>query len=364
MPMQLAICTKKIMIFIIVITINQLVKAQTANADSLLNYIVANKQKVAFSLVVNDTSIVALNQNKQMPLASTVKILIAVEFAKQAGKNVINENEWIPIADLNTYYLPFTDGGAHSHWLAYEKTKNHIKNDSIQLIHVARGMTIFSSNANSEYLLDLLGLDNVKNNIQLFGLKNHTAIFPLVASLFIYQNPKKINENKLLKAIKNLPEEGYCKTIYEIHKALKYDTTLLKKFRLTDLSEKMQHLWGERLTASTTADYVHLMSILNNRKFLDADSYGIVAELLEFVMENTGNQKNYTHFGMKGGSTASILTEAFYATTKKGTKIEGAYFFNNLLSAENSTLQRWMNNFKIDLTQNEIFRQKVQQLLK
>lgn len=364
MPKQLTICTKIKLLLIFVISTSQIAKAQIALADSLLQYIIANKQHAAFSLVVNDTTIVAFNQNKLMPLASTVKILIAVEFAKQAGKQVINENEWIPISAFNKYYLPFTDGGAHTNWLAYEKTKNHIKNDSIQLINIARGMTMFSSNANSEYLLDILGLDNVKNNIQLFGLKNHTAIFPLVASLFIYQNPKKLNENKLLKAIKNLPEEGYCKTIYEIHKALKYDTTLLKKFKLADVTENMQQVWSDKLTASTTADYVHLMGILNNQKYLDADSYGIIAELLEFVMENPANQKNYVRFGMKGGSTATVLTDAFYATTKNGVKIEGAYFFNHLPPAENNTLQRWMNSFKIALTQNEDFRKKVQQVLK
>lgn len=350
-------------LFIFAITANQIARAQIAKADSLLNYIIAHKQNTAFSLVVNDTTIVAHNPYKLMPLASTVKILIAVEFAKQAGKQVINENEWIPIAACNKYYLAFTDGGAHTSWLAYEKSKNHIKNDSIQLINVARGMMMFSSNANSEYLLDALGLDNVKNNIQLFGLKNHTAIFPLVASLFIYQNPKKLNEHKLLKAIKNLPEEGYCKTIYEIHKALKYDTTLLKKFKLADLTENMQQVWSDKLTASTTADYVHLASILNNRKFLDANSYGIIAELLEFLMENPANQKNYIHFGMKGGSTASVLTDVFYATTKNGIKIESACFFNNLPYTDNTTLQRWMNSFKIALTQNELFRKKVQQLL-
>ena len=35
--------------------------------------------------------------------------------------------------------------------------------DSISLLNVARGMMMFSSNANTEFLMDLLGLDNVKN---------------------------------------------------------------------------------------------------------------------------------------------------------------------------------------------------------
>jgi D-alanyl-D-alanine carboxypeptidase len=364
MPKKLSAAIIKYCSCVCFLLISIATKAQIPAADSLIDFMINNKKKVSFCMAKNDTIIAKLNEHSLMPLASTVKILIAVEFAKQAGKNVIDENTRIPVAELNKYYLPFTDGNAHADWLAYEKTKKHIVNDSVKLIDVARGMIIFSSNANSEYLLDLLGLDNVKNNIQLFGLQKHTAIFPLVASLFIYQNSKKLSESKLLKAIKELPEEVYCKTIFEIHKALKYDTTLLKKFRYQDLTLPMQALWSSKLTASTTFDYVHLMSILNNRKFLDVDSYGILADILEFIMESPANQKIYTHFGMKGGSTATVLTDAFYATTKSGTKIEGAIFFNNLSDTENNRLQKWLNSFKIAVTQSTTYLEKLHTLFK
>ncbi len=50
-------------------------------------------------------------------------------------------------------------------------------------------MTLFSSNTNTEFLMDLLGLDNITNNNELLGIKNHTRVYPIVASLFMYQNP-------------------------------------------------------------------------------------------------------------------------------------------------------------------------------
>ena len=356
--------TIKILLLIMVLmTIHALANCQ-AKADSLLNFIAANKSRSAFYLTKNDTLVAKQNENKLMPLASTVKILVAVEFAKQAANNIINENSYVAVSELEKYYLPGTDGGAHAAWLGYEHTKNHVKEDSVQLINIARGMILFSSNANTEYLMDLLGLDNVKNNIQLFGLTQHTAIFPLVSSLFLYQNPRKVKEPGIIKSIKDLPEEAYCKTIFQIHNALKYDTLLKKKFRLEDLSMNMQKLWSDRLTASTVKTYSHLCSILNNRRYLDANTYGVLADVLETIMENPLNQKIYKHFGIKNGSTAFVLTEAFYATLQNDNKYEAAYFFNDLTIQENEKLQGWLNDFRIAITQNENFRKKISVVLK
>jgi D-alanyl-D-alanine carboxypeptidase len=332
-------------------------------ADSLLNFIAANKKKASLYLVKNDTVVAKLNENKPMPLASTVKIMVAIEFAKQAGSDIINEDSKVALSELDKYYLPNTDGDTHPEWLKYEKEQGHIKGDSIALIDVARGMILFSSNANTEYLMDLLGLDNVKNNIQLFGLQQHTAIYPLVSSLFMYQNPRKMKEDKILKAIKDMPEELYCKAIAMIHNQLKYDSSFKAKFRPQDLSLKMQKVWSDRLTASTTKEYAQICKILNTRKFMDANAYGILAEVLETVMENPVNRQWLKHSGSKGGSTAWVLTQALYATTKKDIRIELAYFFNDLSPQENERLQGWMNDFELAILTNEGFRKRVKAAL-
>jgi D-alanyl-D-alanine carboxypeptidase len=342
---------------------NGLAQNLPPGADSLLQFIAANPAKASLYLVKNDTVMAKLNENKPMPLASTVKMMVAIEFAKQAGSDIINENSFVALGELNKYYLPDTDGDAHPDWLQYEKEKGHVKGDSIRLIDVARGMIMFSSNANTEYLMDLLGLDNVKNNIQLFGLQQHTAIFPLVSSLFVYQNPKKAKEDKIVKAIKEMPEEQYCKFIAFIHNQLKYDSSFKAKFRLQDLSLKMQKVWSDRLTASTTKEYAQVCKILNSRKFLEPNAYGILAEVLETAMESPANRKWLKHTGSKGGSTAWVLTKALYATTQKGHAIELAYFFNNLSLQENDRLEGWMNDFELAALASETFRQKIKTVL-
>ncbi|MBL0144386.1 MAG: serine hydrolase [Chitinophagaceae bacterium] len=187
---------------------------KTDSCRFFLKFINTNKNKVALFITQNDTVVARLNEDKIMPLASTVKIMVAIEFAKQASAGVINEDEYVAITELDKYYLPNTDGDAHPTWLTYEKENKNIKNDSVKLLDIARGMIMFSSNANTEFLMDLLGFDNVKNNIQLLGLKKHTALYPLVSSLFMYQNPKAAKQEKIIKAIKKMSEEEYCKNIF------------------------------------------------------------------------------------------------------------------------------------------------------
>jgi D-alanyl-D-alanine carboxypeptidase len=350
-----------LLLFSIVFTFSA--NAQTP-ADSLLNFIKENKKRASLYLTQNDTVLANLNEDKMMPLASTVKILVAIEFANQVAKNTIDISDMVSLSELDRYYIPNTDGDAHPHWVAYEKSKGHIIKDSVQLFDIARGMIMFSSNANTEFLMELLGLDNIKENIQLLGLKKHSAIYPLVASLFMYQNPKGKNEAEVIKGIGKLTEQQYCRYIYDMHKALAYDTLLKSKFRPQDLSMKMQKVWSDKLPASTTKEYVRICSILNNRAFFDDDTYAVLSGVLETVMENPANKTWLQHAGMKGGSTAWVLTKALYATTQQGVRIEMAYFFNNLSINESEMLTSWMNNFELNVLSKPEFRKKISDALK
>ncbi len=340
-------------------TVCSYVTAQSA-ADSMLSFMQANARHLSLTIRQNGTTMAAINQEKMMPLASVVKVLVAVEFAQQAAEGTIRVSDMVPLEEINSYYLPGTDGGAHPQWYQYEKGLGHIKHDSVSLTDVARGMMMFSSNANTEYLMDLLGFDNVKNIIPQLGIKHHTPVYPLVASLFFYQNPKNLKEGKILKGIKSMSNEMYARYIYDIHKALKFSDSLKPKFRLNDLTPKMQQLWSDRLPASTSADYAHAMGVLNRREVLGDDAYPVLMDILEFVMENPNNRQWLKHAAFKGGSTAIVFTQALYATLKEGAQIEIVYFFNDLKSGEADKIGNWANSFNLALLTDAAFRTKVQ----
>ena len=332
--------------------------AQTG-ADSMLNFIIQNKSRTSLYLQKNDTVKAALNENKSMPLASTVKILVAIEFAKQAAANFVNENKYVALTELANYYLPGTDDDGHADWINYEKQMGDVFDDSVKLIDVARGMIMFSSNANTEFLMDLLGFKKVNNNIDLFGLKKHSPIYPMVSSLFMYQNPKDFKEDKILKDINKLSEVEYARSTMLIHEQMKEDSDYKNTFRPEGLTYKMQKLWSDRLPSSTTKDYVRIGNVLNDRKNFNQNTFGILAEVLETMMENPANQSLFLHAGMKGGSTIFVLTKDLYATLKNGTRIELAYFFNDLSQVENLLLQSWTNDFELKVLTDESFRKRM-----
>ena len=350
-----------ILLFTILVHTN--VNAQSYE-DSMLNFIAKNPERASLHLVVNDTIVAALRENRKMPLASTMKLIVALEFAKQSAAGLVDTAKMVPLRDLDRYYIPLTDGNAHTQWLRYEKLRDHVKNDSIALIHVARGMMMFSSNANTDYLLQILGVENVQSNVSLLGLKQHDAIFPPVASLFLYQNPKNKKESDILRGIKSLSDNDYVKYILTIQKALAHSDELKKTFRLQDLTVPIQKMWSDRLPSSTAREYTQLANILNNRKYFSAATYTIFSRVTETIMENPANAGWLKHAGMKGGSTAWVLTKCIYATDANDNRIELAYFFNNLDTAEQTRLHKWMNDFERAVIANALFRNKLAVVLK
>ncbi len=335
----------------------QYANAQSA-ADSLLDFIIKNNNRSSFYLQKNDSVIVRINENKLMPLGSTVNIIIAVEFAKQAAYKVFSLNSAISLADLNKYYIKNTDGDAHPNWINYENSIGNIKSESVRLLDVARGIIMFNSNANAEYLMDLLGFGNIQSDIRMFGLKQHTPVYPLVSSLLLYQNGN-ISANRLVKEIQKMEDAEYYKAIYSIHTALQVDERYKLNFRARDFTPKLQKLWNDRLPASTTKEYVRICRIINNRLILNEETYNVLGKLLETTMETPANNLWLKHLGAKGSSTATILTKALYATLLDGTKIEMAYFLNNLTINENKKLQSWMHDFELKILKDENFRKKI-----
>lgn len=361
MSVQFCIPAKRKILLLLSILTSSISFAQLkpALADSFFQFINANKNKASVYITRNDTVVASLNENKLMPLASTVKIMVAIEFARQSAQDVINENSYIPLGELDKYYIPNTDGGAHPAWLDYAEKNKLLKGHSAKLVDVARGMIIFSSNANTEYLMDLLGFDNVKENIELFGLKQHTAISPLVGSLFLYQLPKKTTEDKLLKIISGYSDKKYSMEAYDHHLGMKEDSGYKARFRPEEFSLKLQKLWSDRLPASTTKEYVTLVQALNKREVLDEDAFFTIAEVLEFPMENKAFQSVFKHYGVKGGSTGSVLTHVIYLMMKNGTRMEIAVFFNDLTPEEEQKLEGWLDPFEAQVMFDAKFRERV-----
>ncbi|QGG53552.1 serine hydrolase [Lysinibacillus pakistanensis] len=340
------------------------------NPDYVLQFIKENKDNEQVSLAIhyNQQKWVEMNTKKPLPLASTVKIIVAIEYAQQAAEGRINSQQLVSLEDLQTFYIPKTDGGAHEAWLKQLKQDNKIENNFVSLSEVANGMIAYSSNANTEFLMELLGLENINKVLEQLNLVDHEPLYPIVSSLYIptqFMKEKGLTKKETLTAMKAMDMTEYRERALSIHEAWlkKPLSNEEKKKSLQTLDMDFQKIWSDRLIRATTADYITILEKLNHKNYFNEDVHKYLDPVMEQLMQNPKNQKWLLHGGQKGGSTAFVLTLAAYTKDKEGNQTEIAFFANNLNRIEQAKLSKNMNSFQLKFLTDEKFRLHVQKEL-
>ena len=327
-----------------------------SDAYTVLNHLENNPKTSAIKLIRNGETLAELNADKMMPLASTVKIIIAIEYAEQAAAGLIDPELLVPVAELDKYYIPNTDGGAHPAW------SNTIGREEVSIQKIAQGMMRYSSNANTEWLSSKLGLGNVNNRLDTLGMKDHSPIFNLASSLFVGKELfQDLKGKELIAALRALSDEEYISATEVIHGKLDNDPSYKKD--IGDLNLDVQRVWSDRLVASTVNAYAELMQKINSKSYFSEKVHTYLDPCLEGLMQNPANQSWLKHAGKKGGSTVFVLTEALYATDKKGNTTEMAYFMDDLNFLQNTKIDRGMNDFVLKILTKKDFLEEVKERL-
>ncbi|MBK8033068.1 MAG: serine hydrolase [Chloroflexi bacterium] len=100
----------------------------------------------------NPANTVLYNANDAFPLASVTKLLIFIAYAQRLDSGELTFSELVNVDELDRYNLPRTDRGAHDRFMA--QYPDNIQ--QISLWELALGMVQYSSNAASDYILNLL----------------------------------------------------------------------------------------------------------------------------------------------------------------------------------------------------------------
>lgn len=327
--------------------------------DYVARFALENPEKSAMMIVRNDTVLIQQNIEKQMPLASTVKLIIAIEFAEQAAKGFIDPEEKVAKKELLNYYVPSTDGGAHTNWADSDETLEY--GDSIPVKNIAKGMIQYSSNANTEWLMERLGLKNINEQLEKLDFKHHTPIYPIVSSLFINTTYFKDASNKdVISKLNDLSQEQYIQYSLDIHEKMKQDPEFKKQ--TLDLNEDIQRVWSDRLPAASASDYYALMQKLNSKTYFNKKTQEILDEIIETSMKYNSVKEFYEHLGSKGGSALFIMTKALYAKDQKGNRTEIVYFFNNLAPQERKKMTMSMSDFERSVLRDPKMAQRIHQI--
>src|SRR5690606_16360631 len=101
--------------------------------DFVQKYIDNNPEFASMYVSVDGKTVINKQGDVERPLASTVKTIIAIEYANQVVEGEIDPEEWISLEQLDKFYLANTDGGAHPAWLDEMKSTNKIDDEKVQL---------------------------------------------------------------------------------------------------------------------------------------------------------------------------------------------------------------------------------------
>jgi D-alanyl-D-alanine carboxypeptidase len=303
---------------------------------------IINKHKEHYSIILSedDTILISINPGTTRPLASVVKLIVAIEFAEQVAAKQLEKEQKISVKELERYHIPKTDGRAHEEWLSRLKKPQALTGDiQVSLWEIARGMMTYSSNANTEYLLDRLGIDKVNNRLQHLGIEKHSPISYLVSDLYLTAEELSVNTD----------EEIYEKSKL-IHEKLKKGIIVPGNFDYEkDLSLEKQKLLSTRLANSTAAAYYELLKKISSNRYFTGE---VQAELNSIIerKEQPGKHE-IVRYGGKGGSTIWVLNIAAYLERSNGKKYKLVLFSDYpTTSNDNLLISKVLGKLIVEIT--------------
>ncbi len=284
--------------------------SRPTNIAKLIN---ENKDDISMIYYRNEIPLIEINKFKKMPLASMMKIILAVEYTEQVEAKSIDPNNLVQLKELDKYYIEGTDGGAHTRWCDNLKKKNLIINNCVELKQIVNGMIECSSNANTEFLMDLLTIDSLNRQLKKLELVNHDEFRYIVSSLFINDTSVILDKRKL-----NIE----CESIHQKLKEGKIDKNQIK-LALTKFSN-IEKLWSDNFIQSTADEYFSLLT-----KIYYGQLNSNIKNIFEWPTKDTLNNNWAKEIGAKGGSTGWILNYSIYVTTKDGDNNRLVFMLNN-----------------------------------
>lgn len=332
----------------------------------VIEYLCKHKEDSTVSLAVsrNGRRLCTINPNILLPLGSTVKLIIAVEYARQVAEGYINPNELVSLEYLMRYYVPDTDGGAFPRWINYLKENNFLYDGKTTLRLVAKGMILQSVNTNTDYLIARLGLDSINKNIRELCLINHQTLFPLVGSLYIpdfLQQEYGLTVEETIVEMKKLPRSQYSRIAVKFNKLMKKSKDFVKRNPPVLINnEQIQKIWSDRLPAASANDYLSLSRKLNCKNFFPPLMQKELDKIVQNIFEEYPSFRDFLCYGgRKGGSTLFLLTNVLYATDLNGNQTEIVVMFNHLTETDSMRLMNTLIQFNIELIRSKDFRKRL-----
>ncbi|MCM3700880.1 serine hydrolase [Paenibacillus macerans] len=333
-------------------------KDERKTETDVLQFLEAHPELASMYVMENDRVVIDFQSDVKRPLASVLKIAVAIELAEQAAEARIDVNEAVPLDSLRRFYIPGTDGGAHPSWL--DALDPAVTADgTVTLLEAAKGMIHYSSNANTEYLMERLGLDNINARIQKLGLSRHDPIFPVSAAMLMYGYMTKyehMSRGQAEQAMKGLTDREYAAKAQLIFDWIRQNPEAVSSLHDRSNPIPVQRIWSSRLPGATVKEYAVLLQNIQKGESLSPEATRIVKEIME---RKPKPESKYITIGSKGGSSLSILNQTLYCEDKQGNQIQLALFIHEPQGLEIIWLEKKLDLFLQKYLTDDHFKQQV-----
>lgn len=280
---------------------------------------------------------VYLNNDVPMPLASVVKIIDLIAYAEAASDGRFNTADWIPLSELERYYLPGTDLGSHRLGLEDLEARNLVAFDppATPLEELPWLMMRFSSNAAADYLHMAVGQQTIEETAVALGLTTQTAPCPFIGQFLVMSNHDRSGSDQQAVEAYLADPVTYGSDVMQLTELYASD----EEFRQDEINLRgrspslpVQSFFSENLLAKGSAnEYASLMARIFDNGLSSSFANILVRRNLEWPMIFEANQELFTAVGYKNGAFPGILTTTYYAQRREdGGRVVVVLFYREL----------------------------------
>ena len=299
------------------------VAAALQSVDALVEFIDGDRFRV--SLVAyrleDPESAIWVNPDVRRPLASTIKILVLAGYAEAVDEGRWSPLERVPLATVEVFFLPGTDGGAHGRAVEVYRERGWLDGSgAVSLRDVVWAMMAVSDNAATDYLLHRLGRERAGALPARLGLGGSDAPLPISG---VFLSWAEAAEEPLAEAAWTLADR--------LHGDLEFRTAWKEKGITREVGVREQaRLSDMRSPRGTAREYAGLMERVQRGELISAAASATMRQFLEWPMENEAIRREFSAYGTKSGAMAGVLTEVSYAAPRDATGGVAALFLEEL----------------------------------
>jgi beta-lactamase class A len=307
------------------------------------------------------------------PLASTVELQLLLGYSALVARGELSADAPVRVADWERYWLPRTDGGAHSFSLEALESRGAVHgegaNRRVRLDDVVQMMARYSDDAAADYLLGKLGRARADALPVQLGMPEEEPAWPLSGQILSWQNSDlSTAPAELVKRYGALDRDRYAGIAWQLSAALEEPVRgSAERKRLEDDGLSLRLSEQAALTRVTSPRgraraYAQLMARVANG---EVEGSELARAALAWPLQNPEVKEQFESVGTKPGSLPGLLTSAYYARTKQNKLRVLALFLDELpVAVWLQLMQKFLHQrFELSLLSDDAFFEQVKQRL-